>query len=184
MARQALYVRRLKRSERKALERAAKRSRDARIVNRARMVLLSDQRKKTWEVGQILDVQPETVARWIRRYEEEGLDGLCDRSKPGCPPKADEAYQKRLVELVQSDPREVDHECPWGIWTVERLMFQMKSEGFVEVSDDTVRRVLHRRRFAFLRPKLDLKHKQNPREVRSFKRRLQAAKRGWMQIHA
>lgn len=179
-----LYVRPLKRGVRKRLERLAKRARDARLVNRARMILLSNQRKKLSEIGTILSTMPETVARWIRRYEAEGIDGLYDRPRSGGPRKADAAYEQRLMELVQSDPRRIDLDCPWSVWTVERLMDRMVHEGFAEISDDTVRRALHRHRFAFLRPKLDLKHKQDPAAVKRFKRRLAAVKRGWMPIPA
>jgi hypothetical protein len=67
---------------------------------------------------------------------------------------------------------------------VERLMAQMVREGFKEVSDDTARRALHRNEFSFLRPKPDLKHKQSPREVRKFRRRLREVKGGWAPIPA
>ena len=81
-----LFVRPLRRSERKKLERFAKRDRDARLVNRARTILLSAQRKKLSEIGAILGVQPETPGRWIRRYEAEGVEGLHDRPRSGGPP--------------------------------------------------------------------------------------------------
>jgi len=179
-----LYVRKLGRGERNRLKRLAKHGRDGRAVNRARMVLLSGQRKKLSEIAALMDVTPETAGRWIRRYEAEGVDGLYDRPRPGGPRKADEAYVARLAELAQSVPHEIDAGCPWGVWTVERLMARMAHEGFRVVSDDTVRRALHRSKFAFLRPKLDLKHKQDPLKVRAFVRRLGVVKRGWMPIPA
>jgi len=179
-----LYVRKLGRGERNRLKRLAKHGRDSRAANRARIVLLSSQRKKLAEIGEIMDVTPETAGRWVRRYEAEGVDGLYDRQRPGGPRKANEAYEARLAALVQRVPQEIDPGSPWGVWTVERLIARMVQEGFRAVSDDTVRRALHRSEFAFLRPKLDLKHKQNPRAVRSFRRRLREVKGGWMPIPA
>ena len=179
-----LYVHALRRSERKKLETQAKRARDARLVNRARMILLSNERKKIAQIGAILDTTPETVGRWIRRYEAEGIDGLHDQPRSGGPRKADAAYETRLLELAQSDPRRVDPDCPWSVWTADRLIARMVHEAFAKVSDDTLRRALHRHRFAFVRPKLDLKHKQNPKDVKRFKRRLRAVKRGWTPILA
>ena len=179
-----LFVRSLRRGERKKLERIAKRARDARLVNRSRMVLLSSQRKKLSEIGTLLDTAPTTVAIWIRRYEAEGVDGLYDRPRPGGPRKADGAYAERLINLVETAPQKVDSDCPWSVWTVDRLVARMAHEGFPLVSDDTVRRVLHAHRFAFLRPKLDVKHKQDPKEVKRFKRRLNAVKKGWQPIVA
>ncbi len=179
-----LYVRPLRRRERKKLERTAKRARDARLVNRARMILLSGRRKRLSEIADLLDVSAVSVARWIRRYEADGIDALHDRPRSGRPRKADEAYERRLIELVQTPPQSLDSGCPWSVWTVDRLIAWMVAEGFGEVSGDTVRRALHQNRFAFLRPKLDLKHKQDPEEVKAFKRRLRAVKKGWMPICA
>jgi transposase len=148
------------------------------------MVLYSGQRKKLSEIAALLDTRPEAVSRWIRRYEGEGVEGLYDRPRSGRPLKANGAYEARLVELVAASPGEVDSECPWSVWTVGRLTARMEHEGFRAVSDDTVRRALHRRKFAFLRPKLDLKHKQDPKKVRSFLRRMREVKRGWKPIPA
>ena len=94
-----LFVRPLRRGERKKLERIAKRASDARLVNRARMVLLSNQRKKLSELGTLLDTAPTAVANWIRRYESEGIDGLYDQPRSGRPRKADDAYAERLIDL-------------------------------------------------------------------------------------
>lgn len=179
-----VYVRKLGRGERNRLKRLAKHGRDGRLVNRARMVLYSGEGKRLSEIARLLDTTPEVVSGWIRRYEAEGLDGLCDRPRSGRPAKADEAYESRLVGLVAALPAEVDSECPWGVWTVGRLAARMEHEGFRAVSDDTVRRALHRHRYAFLRPKLDLKHKQDPKKVRAFLRRLREVKRGWKPIPA
>lgn len=179
-----LYVRKLGRGERNRLKLVAKHGRDSRAAHRARIVLLSSQRKKLSEIAVLMDVTPETAGRWVRRYEGEGVDGLYDRQRPGGPRKADAAYEVRLVELAQLVPHDIDPGCPWSVWTVERLMAQMVREGFKEVSDDTARRALHRNQFGFLRPKLDLKHKQNPREVRKFRRRLREVKGGWTPIPA
>ncbi len=181
---QSVYVRPLKRGERKRLERLAKRGRDARLVNRARVILLSYQRKRVPEISNLLDMAETCVADWIRRYEAEGIDGLHDRPRSGRPRKADATYEKRLLELVQSDPQRIDPDCPWSVWTLERLRARMEHEGFASVCDDTVRGLLHRHQFAFLRPKLDLKHKQDPRAVNRFKRRVRAVKKGWMPIPA
>jgi transposase len=179
-----VYVRKLGRGERNRLKRMAKHGRDGRAVNRARMVLFSGQRKKLSEIAGLLDTTPEVVSCWIRRYEAEGVDGLYDRERSGRPAKANEAYEARLVKLVAVHPGEVDYDCPWGVWTVGRLAARMEHEGFRAVSDDTVRRALHRHKYAFLRPKLDLKHKQDPKKVRAFLRRLREVKGGWMLIPA
>ena len=47
-----------------------------------------------------------------------------------------------------------------------------------------MRHALHRLEFAYLRPKLDLKHKQNPLEVARFKRLLRDAEKKWLRLPA
>lgn len=179
-----IFVRKLGRGERNRLKRLAKHGRDGRAVNRARMVLLSCQRMKISAIAELMDTTPEIVSQWIRRYEAEGVDGLCDRARSGRPAKANGAYEARLVELVAVHPGDIDSQCPWSVWTVGRLAARMEHEGFRAVSDDTVRRALHRHKYGFLRPKLDLKHKQNPRQVRAFRRLLEEVKGGWKPIPA
>lgn len=179
-----LYVRKLGRGEKNRLKRMAKHGRDGRAVNRARMVLYSGGGRKLSEIAALLDTTPEVVSSWIRRYEAEGVDGLYDRPRSGRPAKADGKYEARLVELVEASPDRVDPKCPWSVWTLGRLAARMEHEGFEPVSEDTIRRALHRRKYAFLRPKLDLKHKQDPKAVRAFVRRLREVKRGCKQIPA
>jgi len=180
----ALFVRQVGPHERGILRELARRAPDARLVNRARVVLLSRKGKRVAEIADLLDIGKFFVEFWIHRFDEEGVEGLRDRERPGRPRAADKAFEKRLLELVASEPQKIDPECPFTVWTVDRLLLRMAHEGFPSVSDDTVRRVLHRHEFAFLRPKLDLKHKQNRREKREFLQRLAAAKRGWQPIPA
>jgi len=179
-----LYVHPLRRSERKHLESLAKRARDARVVNRARIILLSNQRKKTAEIASLLTFSQKSACTWIRKYEADGIECLHDKPRSGRPRKTNQPYEQRLLHLVQSSPMRIDPTCPWSVWTIERLMALMEHEKFPKVSDDTVRRILHSHRYAFLRPKLDLKHKQDPKDTRRFKRQLAAVKKGWQSIPA
>ena len=181
---QTVHVRRLNRRERLNLMEAAKYGDDARIVNRTRAVLLSEQGKRLSEISDLLDMAETCVATWIRRYEAKGIDGLYDRPRSGRPRKANRDYERRMLRLMKKPPQRHDHNLPWSLWTVDRLRLQLTSEGFPDVSDDTVRRILHRHRYGFLRPKLDLKHKQDPAELKVFTRQMNAAKKTWLPIPA
>ena len=179
---QTLYVRRLSRHERLNLMDAAKYGDDARIVNRTRVILLSDQGKRISEISELLDMAKTCIATWIRRYEAKGIDGLYDRFRSGRPRTANQDYERRMLKLIKKPPQRHDPDLPWSLWTVDRLRRQLTREGFPDVSDDTVRRILHRRRYGFLRPKLDLKHKQDPAELKVFTRQMNAAKKTWLPI--
>jgi transposase len=179
-----MYIRRLRCSEHNKLRRVAKRGTNSRVANRARMILMSSRGETVSRIAEVLDFDATTVARWMRRFEENGIEGLDDQPRSGAPRRADEKYTERLMELVATDPQKIDPTCPWGTWTIDRLLERMKHEGYPAVSDDTVRRVLHARDYAFLRPKLHVKNKQDPAEVERFKRKLGRVKRGWTKILA
>lgn len=176
------FVRSLSPGERKSLRFTARHARDARLANRARAVLMSDRKFPPSRIADILEVSHSWVIRWIERYEAYGLEGLHDRPRAGRPRKATAAFEKRLLELVQTEPRQLNPSLPWTVWTVFLLGQRLEQEGFAPVSDDTIRRALHRHEVAFLRPKLDLHHKQDPIAVAGFLRRLRRVKRGfWRQ---
>lgn len=179
-----IFVHPLRRSERKSLEHLAKHARDARQVNRARAILLSNQGKSLLEIAELLDMPPTCVATWIRRYEAEGIEGLADKPRAGRPRKATPEFELRLLELVEKPPQEHDATLPFSVWTVELLILQLVKEGYPSVCDDTVRNALHRLEFAYLRPKLDLTHKQDPLEIARFKRRLRSTEKNWMRLPA
>ena len=57
--------------------------RSARVINRARILLKSDEGWRAPQVAAALDTSPRTVFRAKRRYSEEGLDGvLHDHPQP------------------------------------------------------------------------------------------------------
>jgi transposase InsO family protein len=76
------------------------------------------------DVAEKVGVSRQTLHGWLRRYAEEGLAGLADRShRPrSCPHQMDPAVEVRLVELRQAHPR----------WGPDRLLFRLAREGGAE----------------------------------------------------
>ena len=54
-------------------------------VVRAKAVLLAAQGLSNKEIGRKLDLPREVASKWRKRFFEERLDGLQDRSRPGRP---------------------------------------------------------------------------------------------------
>jgi hypothetical protein len=72
--------------ERAELEhRAACYSRPHREVQRAKLVLYAAQGMSNVEIGARLEMMPELVGRWRKRFHDERLDGLSDRERAGRP---------------------------------------------------------------------------------------------------
>ena len=70
--------------DRRALESWAKsRTLEARLVERARIILRCLEGRAARGIAQELKVRPNTVIDWRRRFEAEGIAGLLDPGTPG-----------------------------------------------------------------------------------------------------
>src|SRR4030081_3428677 len=86
MAGRSRYLIVLSGEERAELEhRVACYSRPYREVRRARLVLYAPGGLSNVEIGVRLEMMPELVGRWRKRFYDERLDGLGDRERAGRP---------------------------------------------------------------------------------------------------
>src|ERR1700675_2122165 len=75
----ALRLRALTDEERRKIERLANaRNASARSVERARIIGAAAQGQRVSAIARQLDLGADTVRRWIKRFNAEGLDGLVD----------------------------------------------------------------------------------------------------------
>ena len=108
----------------------------AAVIQRAHMLLKSDEGKTDEEISELLYLSEQTVRRIRIKFCEWGLDGaLEDRPHPPPERKLDEAQSTYLMALACSDP-------PAGQakWTMELLAKRLVDDGIVErISPETVR---------------------------------------------
>ena len=123
--------------DRSELERLIRSGRSsARVINRARILLKTDEGWSASQVASALDTSPRTVFRTKRRYAEEGLEGvLHDRPQANRYRKLDDRGEASLIALACSDaPDGRDH------WTLRLLANKVVELGLVEsLSYETVR---------------------------------------------
>ena len=75
---QEKFAVRLSEEDRGQLERLIRSGQhSARVINRARILLKTDEGWSASQVASALDTSPRTVFRTKRRYADEGLDGCC-----------------------------------------------------------------------------------------------------------
>jgi len=87
MPRQSPYRIVLAQSEREALETVARKyTSPYRDVIRAKIALLAAQGLENKQIGERLDVPRQIVSKWRKRFFEERLAGLEERSRRGRPP--------------------------------------------------------------------------------------------------
>ncbi len=134
------HVVKLTPKERKKLMAVVRKGKNkAAIIQRAHILLKSNEGKTDREISELLYLSEQTVRRTRVRYGEEGVDGsLQDKPHPPRDPKLDDTQMAYLVALACSDP-------PAGrvCWTMELLAKQLVDDGLVEhISPETVRLVL------------------------------------------
>jgi len=87
MPRQSPYQIALTSEEKAELESLARRyTAPYGAVVRAKVVLFAAQGLSNDEIARRLDLPREKVSKWRKRFWEEGLAGLEDRPREGCPP--------------------------------------------------------------------------------------------------
>jgi len=133
------------------LDKLYRKTKDVRIRTRVQMILLAAEEQFTApEIARIVRKNDQTVRRWMKRFNAEGIPGLYDEPRSGSPGKTTEEYRQRLVTVVRQRPRSLEQ--PYSLWTLERLADFMAEETGIRVSYETVRRILKDRGIVFRRP--------------------------------
>jgi transposase len=108
----------------------------AAVIQRAHILLKSDEGKSDQAISEMLYISEQTVRRIRIKFGELGLDGaLEDKPHPPAERKLDESQDAYLVALACSAP-------PAGQvkWTMELLAKRLVEDGIVaQISPETVR---------------------------------------------
>lgn len=152
-----------------ALDELYRTTRDVRLRQRAQVVLLAAEKGLVAaEIGAIVRLSEESVRRWLKRYEAEGLAGLKDAPRPGTAAVVTPAYREQLVTSVRQRPRSLGQ--PFSLWTCQRLADYLAEATGIRVSDETVRRYLALAGIVLSRPQHKISSPDPEYEVK--KRRL------------
>ncbi len=170
---QPLFVRRLTRAERVHTIRLRRKPPSIDVGLRAQAVLLSRQGRTVQEIGDIVGRNRSTVFRWLQAFDKRGLDSLHPGKSPGAPPKADAEYRAALIMALAHNPRDLGY--AFTRWTARLLIEHLHRKTHVKISCATMYNLLHRLGYRYGQPKLDLKHRQNPKDVARAKRQKASA---------
>jgi transposase len=86
---------------------------------RAKMIWYVSQQLSARKVGQLVQVDAETVARWVHRFNEQGIAGLADEARSGRPATYSIEEVSVVIHTALTDPQTL--ELPFGSWTLDRL---------------------------------------------------------------
>jgi transposase len=124
--------------ERSALEvQARAKGQPARVVERARIVLLAADGVPGLEIAERVGCSEPTVIRWRSRFAEDGLAALVDQPRSGKPPTIEQAVREEVLSLTLTEPP-----AELGIthWSSRLLADRLRKQG-KQISHATVARI-------------------------------------------
>jgi transposase len=111
---------------------ARSRSAAARLVERAKIILLADKGHKVPAIAAQLKLTESTVRTWLKRFNSSGLAGLNDHDRSGRPAMytPDEVAEVIAASLLKPEKLGL----PFGCWTMDRLAAYLKQEKSIAIS--------------------------------------------------
>jgi transposase len=124
---------------------------DVRLRTRAQMVLLAaEQHLPSASIAAIVRESDDTVRRWLRRYQAEGIAGLHDQPRSGAPARVTAQYTAQLLASVRRDPRSLGQ--PYSLWTLQRLADYLAEQTGIRLGHERVRLYLQAAGIVLSRP--------------------------------
>ncbi|MEN0135351.1 MAG: helix-turn-helix domain-containing protein [Rhodococcus sp. (in: high G+C Gram-positive bacteria)] len=100
------------------------------LALRARIVLASEDQSVT-EAARTLDVTRSTIMKWRRRFDEHGIEGLGDLTRPGRPVSIGHDEQRAILGVQLREPA-------GGLWTTRTIAAEL---GTSQTAVSRVRRL-------------------------------------------
>ena len=116
----AIKLRELSPTELEAIEKLARsRTASARLVERARIILLAYQGRRVPAIAQQLTLTAITVRTWLKRFNAAGLPGLSDQQRAGRPATYTLPQVAEVIATALTPPEQLG--LPFASWTLDRL---------------------------------------------------------------
>ena len=138
----ALHLRALTEEETKTIKKwSQSRSEEARLVERAKIIFLASQGDAVPQIAEAVGINEKTVRKWLKRFAEQGVQGLTDAPRPGAPSRYTPEVKAHLIALALTHPREVG--CPFSCWTFERLAAYVQEHLGIQMKKTRIFEILH-----------------------------------------
>ncbi|RCJ42109.1 transposase [Nostoc punctiforme NIES-2108] len=161
----------LTQSQKENLQKALSESNNPQLTQKILMLLLMDDGKTYKEITDWLGCSYRSVAYWCVHGDPDNLESLKDGRNQGNYRKATEEYINLLMCLIEKEPSELGYE--FGRWTTARLSTYLEEQTGIKLSGEQIRRILNKKKYAYLWAKYSLEDKQNPQNREAFKEKLQ-----------
>ena len=131
------------------------------VRHRAHAILLSAQGHQINQLADIFFVDRETITNWLNRFDQDGIEGLENKPRPGRPSSIDRADEPKVLDEVRQQPRQLKT-------VIARL------SSFFSVSLSTIKRLLKRYGYRWRRARRSLKSQRDETAFRQAQAELKA----------
>jgi transposase len=137
----ALRLRPLTSEEHKQIAKLAySRTEAARLVERAQIIWLASQGWWVPEIAAEVRVSQETVRKWVKRYNEHGLEGLQDQPRSGRPVTYTPEQVAEVIAASLTNPQDLG--LPFGSWTLDRLATYLNEQKGILIKRSRIDEIL------------------------------------------
>lgn len=123
-----------------------------RVASRAWMVLWSAQQVSVPHIAARVHCQTKTVRKWLRRFQQTGVNGLLDQPRSGRPTKRSPGLRQAVFMQVNQPPWTFGY--LFAVWTVKTLCEHLVTRCQQQVSPWLTRQLLRQHCYRFRRPKI------------------------------
>lgn len=164
-----LKVRRLKKEEKtKMYEILERRDVPSAYKKRVKIILLSDEGYCATDICPMVNIHPKTVRKWIKRFNEKGLDGLLDKPRGGAPRIFTDKQRKEIIKIALSHPKDLG--LPFTNWSLSKLRdYLIKKKILKSISIEMLRIILNSEGIKFKRMRTYLRSRDPEYELKKTK---------------
>ena len=161
----------LKLEQKQHLQQLLKQSDRSEMRERVLILLLMNDGRTQEEIAALIGCSRRTVAYWCVHGDPDTIESLEDGRRKREYRKVNQVYIDKLLEIVEEEPSELGYE--FGRWTAERLSTYLEKETGLKISSSQVRKILKRKKYAYLWAKYSLEDRQNTEKRKEFKEKFQ-----------
>lgn len=147
------------------LERARRETRP-RVARRLQAVAMARRGLSGPRIAELTGEPLRNLERWVKRYNEQGVDGLVDEPRPGRPPKLAREKEEAFRERVDAGPTDTDQAA---VLHGHDYCGILEREFEVVYTLDGVYKLLRRLGYSWLMPRPE-HEKADPEAQEAFKK--------------
>ena len=148
------------------LKEALAREKNPKIRERIRIIMHIKQGLSGRKTARLMGLSRDTVSRWVKRFNEEGIPGLYDRPRKGAEPKID---PQEIIKILEKSPREFGYNIEG--WTVKVLHVHILKTFKVNYHPNYIYQLVKRLGYSLIVPRPENTKKASKAEREAFKKK-------------